>query len=136
MRRRRNHSPTHSAPVPEPVPVEAEKIIEEEHEIEAEENMMPFVIKNEDKIINYIKDKATKETLKSLSPLLEKLEEAVREQQAYQANPKIPAGPAGLSYEEQLKKLQDVSKDKIKEKELKVAERMLKLQARINNTRK
>lgn len=95
---------------------------------------MPFVLSHEDEIINYIKDKATKETLKSLAPLLEKLEEAVKQQEAYQSP--AAASPVTMNYDEQLKKLQETSVVKIKEKELKIAERMNKLQVRFGNIRK
>lgn len=135
MRRRINHRPKSPVPVPDPEPivVEAEAV-----EPEVVKDMMPFVISNEDEIINYIKDKATKETLKSLAPLLEKLEEAVKQQQAYQQAGTVSpaAGPVPVSYEDQLKKLQEVSAGRIKEKELKIAERMNKLQARFANMRK
>lgn len=134
MRRRINHRPKSPVPVPDPEPivVEAEAV-----ESEVVKDMMPFVISNEDEIINYIKDKATRETLKSLAPLLEKLEEAVKQQQAYQQSGTVSsAGPVPVSYEDQLKKLQEVSAGRIKEKELKIAERMNKLQARFANMRK
>jgi hypothetical protein len=117
-----------------------DELIDEENTILDQEDVMPFVITHEDEIINYIKDKATKETLKSLAPLLEKLEEAVKQQQAYQQATPVAAttaaSPIPLSYEDQLKKLQEASKGKIKEKELKIAERMNKLQARFANIRK
>jgi hypothetical protein len=133
MRRRINHRPKSPVPDPEPIVVETEAV-----EIEVVKDMMPFVISNEDEIINYIKDKATKETLKSLAPLLEKLEEAVKQQQAYQQAGTVSsaAGPVPVSYEDQLKKLQEASAGRIKEKELKIAERMNKLQARFANMRK
>lgn len=133
MRRRINHRPKSPVPDPEPIVVETEAV-----EIEVVKDMMPFVISNEDEIINYIKDKATKETLKSLAPLLEKLEEAVKQQQAYQQAGTVSsaAGPVTVSYEDQLKKLQEASAGRIKEKELKIAERMNKLQARFANMRK
>lgn len=135
MRRRINHRPKSPVPVPdsEPIVVETEAV-----ETEVVKDMMPFVINNEDEIINYIKDKATKETLKSLAPLLEKLEEAVKQQQAYQQAGTVSsaAGPVPVSYEDQLKKLQEASAGRIKEKELKIAERMNKLQARFANMRK
>lgn len=135
MRRRINHRAKSPAPVPdrEPIVVEVEPV-----EPEVVEDIMPFVISHEDEIINYIKDKATKETLKSLAPLLEKLEEAVKQQQAYQQAGTVSsaAGPVQMSYEDQLKKLQEVSAGRIKEKELKIAERMNKLQARFANLRK
>jgi hypothetical protein len=134
MRRRINHRLKSPVPDPEPiVVVETEAV-----ETEVVKDMMPFVISNEDEIINYIKDKATKETLKSLAPLLEKLEEAVKQQQAYQQAGTVSsaAGPVPVSYEDQLKKLQEASAGRIKEKELKIAERMNKLQARFANMRK
>jgi|GEM_PF-3427454 hypothetical protein len=153
MRRPINHrarTPVPNFPVPDPEPIikellaaedaileEDDTFLEEENEILEKEAVMPFVLSHEDEIINYIKDKATKETLKSLAPLLEKLEEAVKQQQAYQQpvaaahNPAVP-----MSYEEQLKKLQETSKGRIKEKELKITERMNKLQARFANIRK
>jgi hypothetical protein len=136
MRRRITHRAKTPAPVPdlEPIVIEVNPV---EPEVLEEEDIMPFVISHEDEIINYIKDKATKETLRSLAPLLEKLEEAVKQQQAYQqpiAAANNPAAP--MSYEEQLKKLQETSKGRIKEKELKIAERMNKLQVRFANIRK
>ncbi|MFP7655576.1 hypothetical protein [Chryseobacterium proteolyticum] len=143
MRRRINHRSSKPArtPYPAPVPIETEpvEIIESIQTIEpeiVEEDLMPFVITNEDEIINYIKEKATKETLKSLAPLLEKLEEAVKQQQAYQAAAPATGNPVAMTYEEQLKKLQEASTGKLKEKELKIAERMTKLQARFANIRK
>lgn len=102
-----------------------------------EEEVMPFVLRHEDEIIHYIRDKAIKETMKSLTPLLEKLEEAAKQQQAYEASetaPTVPATPA-MNYEEQLKHLQEASKAKVKEKEIKIAERMNKLNARFGNIR-
>lgn len=126
MRRRINHRARPSVPTP-PIVVEA-------IEPEVVEDIMPFVLTHEDEIINYIKDKATKETLKSLAPLLEKLEEAVKQQQAHQASSTTTLPT--MNYEEQLKKLQETSKEKIKEKEFKVAERMNKLQMRLANMRK
>ena len=143
MRRRINHRASAPArtPAPEPIPetIESIEFVESFETIEpeiVEEDLMPFVITNEDEIINYIKDKATKETLKSLAPLLEKLEEAVKQQQAYQAASSTTGNPVAMSYEEQLKKLQETSSGKVKEKELKIAERMNKLQIRFANMRK
>ncbi|ASW73006.1 hypothetical protein IQ37_09960 [Chryseobacterium piperi] len=141
MRRRIHHRASRPArtPAPDPIPVIMETIETIEPIVEpdiVEEDLMPFVISNEDEIINYIKDKATKETLKSLAPLLEKLEEAVKQQQAYQAATPVSGNPVAMTYEEQLKRLQDTSAGKVKEKELKIAERMVKLQARFANIRK
>lgn len=99
--------------------------------------MYSTILTREDEIIQYIKDKATKETLKSLAPLLEKLEEAVKQQQATISAPSANVlNTAVLNYEDQLKNLQEISKEKIKAKELKVAERLNKLQARIASIRK
>jgi hypothetical protein len=132
MRRRINHKKPISAPVSAPTPIVVEPI-----EPEVVEDIMPFVLKNEEEIINYIKDKAVKATLTSLTPLLEKLEQAVQEHQAYQANVAAEtAEPAPMDYEAQLKKLQESSMVKVKEKELKIAERMNKLQVRFANIRK
>ncbi|MDH6250311.1 hypothetical protein M2347_000038 [Chryseobacterium sp. H1D6B] len=121
-----------SKPVQETA-AEPEKIIPEEIEVELPaEDIMPFVISHEDEIINYIKEKATKETMKSLAPLLQKLEEAVKQQQQQQqAQPAATANSSALSYGDQLKSIQDISREKIKAKELKVAERINKLQIRI-----
>jgi len=103
-------------------------------EIEVEKNgpshdFMPLVLKEEDEIISYIKDKAVKETLKTLAPLLEKLEEAVKQQQSNN----LPASSSTPNFDsaEQLKRMQEASKDRIKMQELKVAEKVRKLQARI-----
>jgi len=111
-----------------PVPVAEPEVIENE--------IMPFVLRHEDEIIAYIKDKAVKETMKSLAPLLEKLEETVKQQQV----PPVPEPPPPpetpvMDYEEQLKKLQEASRAKVKEKELKIMERVNKLNTRLNNIR-
>lgn len=122
------------APVQQPVnPITEEQnpppIIEEE--------VMPFVLRHEDEIINYIKEKAIKETMKSLAPLLEKLEEAVKQQETAQVPDSIPPPPASsvMNYEEQLKQLQEASNAKVKEKEIKIMERMNKLNTRLGNIR-
>jgi len=136
MRRRINHKKPISAPASVSTPVVVEVVEPIEPEV-VEEDIMPFVLKNEEEIINYIKDKAVKATLTSLTPLLEKLEQAVQEHQAYQANAAAAtAEPAPMDYEAQLKKLQESSMVKVKEKELKIAERMNKLQVRFANIRK
>jgi len=119
------------APVPKtPVPVTEPEMVEKE--------IMPFVLRHEEEIINYIRDKAIKETMKSLAPLLEKLEEAVKQQESSQAQEAIPppqADPPMMNYEEQLKRLQEASTAKVKEKELKIMDRMNKLSARFGNIR-
>ncbi|RXM67248.1 hypothetical protein BOQ60_04900 [Chryseobacterium sp. CH1] len=101
-----------------------------------QQNQVPFpdILSREDEIIQYIKDKATKETLKSLAPLLEKLEEAVKQQQ--QITPSQPSTTSVINYDEQLKNLQEISKEKVKAQEIKVAERLSKLQAKLANIRK
>jgi aspartyl/asparaginyl-tRNA synthetase len=118
------------APVPQtPVPVTEPEMVEKE--------IMPFVLRHEDEIISYIRDKAVKETMKSLAPLLEKLEEAVKQQESAQtqiATQPPPETPV-MNYEEQLKKLQEASSAKVKEKELKIMDRMNKLNARFGNIR-
>lgn len=101
-----------------------------------DEIMASIIFTNEDEIIQYIKDKATKETMKSLAPLLEKLEEAVKQQQQISPPQSSIVNPTMVNYEEQLKSLQEISKEKIKAKELKVAERFNKLQIRMGNMRK
>lgn len=116
------------APAPQPpVPVTEPEMVEKE--------IMPFVLRHEDEIISYIRDKAVKETMKSLAPLLEKLEEAVKQHEAAPvpiAAPPPPETPV-MNYEEQLKKLQEASTAKVKEKELKIMERMNKLNTRLGN---
>ncbi|WP_213280165.1 hypothetical protein [Chryseobacterium indologenes] len=126
MRRRiRKKAPAHNPPLPVTDP----EIIEKE--------IMPFVLRHEDEIITYIKDKAIKETMKSLAPLLEKLEEAVKQQEIPQVQAATPAqaDPPMMNYEEQLKRLQEASTAKVKEKELKIMDRMNKLSARFGNIR-
>jgi len=112
-----------------PLPVTEPEIIEKE--------IMPFVLRHEDEIITYIRDKAIKETMKSLAPLLEKLEEAVKQQEIPQVQTATPAqaDPPMMNYEEQLKRLQEASTAKVKEKELKIMDRMNKLSARFGNIR-
>lgn len=102
------------------------------------EEIMPFVLRHEDEIITYIRDKAIKETMKSLAPLLEKLEEAVKQQETAPVADKTPSSPVPsvMNYEEQLKQLQEASNAKVKEKEIKIMERMNKLNARFGNIRK
>lgn len=116
------------APAPQPpVSVTEPEMVEKE--------IMPFVLRHEDEIISYIRDKAVKETMKSLAPLLEKLEEAVKQHEAAPvpvAAPPPPETPV-MNYEEQLKKLQEASTAKVKEKELKIMERMNKLNTRLGN---
>jgi len=92
-------------------------------------DFMPLVLKEEDEIISYIKDKAVKETLKTLAPLLEKLEEAVKHQQSNNLN--ASSATSNFDSGDQLKKMQEASKERIKMQELKVAEKVRKLQARI-----
>ncbi|CAD0220206.1 hypothetical protein [Chryseobacterium sp. JV274] len=127
MRRRtRKKAPAHKPPV----------LVTEPEIVEKE--IMPFVLRHEEEIINYIRDKAVKETMKSLGPLLEKLEEAVKQQESPQAQETIPppqADPPMMNYEEQLKRLQEASTAKVKEKELKIIDRMNKLSARFGNIR-
>lgn len=116
------------APAPRPpVPVTEPEMVEKE--------IMPFVLRHEDEIIAYIKEKAIKETMKSLAPLLEKLEEAVKQHDAAPAPVATPPPPETpvMNYEEQLKKLQEASTAKVKEKELKIMERMNKLNSRLGN---
>ena len=112
-----------------PIPVSEPEVVEKE--------IMPFVLRHEEEIINYIKDKAIKETMKSLAPLLEKLEEAVKQQDSAQVQAVTPDPPDTpvMNYEEQLKKLQEASTAKVKEKELKIMDRMNKLNARFGNIR-
>lgn len=94
------------------------------------DNLMPFVVNNEDEIISYIKQKATKETLKSLAPLLKKLEEAVKQLETN--NSPATINPQTIvNYDEQLKNVHESTMEKIRAKELKIAERMQKLQGRI-----
>ncbi|MDR6464519.1 hypothetical protein [Chryseobacterium sediminis] len=127
MRRRiRKKAPAHKPPLSVTEP----EIIEKE--------IMPFVLRHEDEIITYIRDKAIKETMKSLAPLLEKLEEAVKQQEIPQvqtAATPAQAEPPMMNYEEQLKRLQEASTAKVKEKELKIMDRMNKLSARFGNIR-
>ncbi|WP_292009111.1 hypothetical protein [Chryseobacterium sp.] len=105
---------------------------EEEKKLQEKQSDIPsFILSHEDEIIQYIKDKATRETLKSLAPLLEKLEEAVKQQQVNNSASVI--NPSAINYEEQLKHMHDVSKEKIKAKELKIAEKLIKIQSRITN---
>ncbi|MFP8894554.1 MULTISPECIES: hypothetical protein [Chryseobacterium] len=115
------------APAPQPpVPVTEPEMVEKE--------IMPFVLRHEDEIISYIRDKAVKETMKSLAPLLEKLEEAVKQHEAAPAPVAAPPPETPvMNYEEQLKKLQEASTAKVKEKELKIMERMNKLNTRLGN---
>lgn len=120
------------APKKVPVPRQPAAVTEPEM---VQEEIMPFVLRHEDEIISYIKEKAIKETMKSLAPLLEKLEEAVKQQQeespAAAPSSEIPA----MNYEEQLKKLQEASTAKLRQKEIKIVDRMNKLNARFGNLR-
>ncbi|AZA90301.1 Uncharacterised protein [Chryseobacterium nakagawai] len=120
---------------PKKVPVAQRPAAVTEPEM-VQEEIMPFVLRHEDEIVNYIKEKAIKETMKSLAPLLEKLEEAVKQQEA--APVPVTATPSELpsmNYEEQLKKLQEASTAKLRQKEIKIVDRMNKLNARFGNIR-
>ncbi|MDN3692080.1 hypothetical protein QWZ06_07325 [Chryseobacterium tructae] len=120
---------------PKKVPVAQRPAAVTEPEM-VQEEIMPFVLRHEDEIVNYIKEKAIKETMKSLAPLLEKLEEAVKQQET--APVPVAATPSELpsmNYEEQLKKLQEASTAKLRQKEIKIVDRMNKLNARFGNIR-
>jgi hypothetical protein len=121
------------APGKTPVPQPPNAVTEPEM---IQEEIMPFVLRHEDQIVNYIKEKAIKETMKSLAPLLEKLEEAVKQQEAAPAPAATtPAEVPAMNYEEQLKKLQEASTAKLRQKEIKIVDRMNKLNARFGNIR-
>lgn len=114
-----------------PIVIEVEPVAPE---IVEKEEVMSFVISHEQEIINHIKEKAVKETMNHLAPLLEKLEEAVRQQQAVQGA-QAASAPGGLipgSQEDRLKNLQEI----FRKKELKVAERLSQLQARFAGVRR
>lgn len=114
-----------------PIVIEVEPVAPE---IVEKEELMPFVISHEEEIINHIKEKAVKETMNHLAPLLEKLEEAVQQQQAAQ-EAQATSAPGGLvqaSQEDRLKNLQEI----FRKKELKVAERLSQLQARFAGVRR
>lgn len=121
--------------VPKKTPVAQRPAAVTEPEM-VQEEIMPFVLRHEDEIISYIKEKAIKETMKSLAPLLEKLEEAVKQQEAAPVpisttSSEVPV----MNYEEQLKKLQEASTAKLRQKEIKIVDRMNKLNARFGNLR-
>lgn len=107
-----------------PIVIEVEPVEKEE--------VMPFVISHEEEIIGYIKEKAVKETMSHLSPLLEKLEEAVKQQQANQEAQAAAGGLMIPGQEDRLKNLQET----FRKKELRVAERLNQLQARFAGIRK
>lgn len=114
-----------------PIVIEVEPVAPE---IVEKEELMPFVISHEEEIINHIKEKAVRETMNHLAPLLEKLEEAVQQQQAVQ-EAQAASAPGGLipgSQEDRLKNLQEI----FRKKELKVAERLSQLQARFAGVRR
>lgn len=112
-----------------PIVIEVEPV--EPQPVEKEE-LMPFVISHEEEIIGYIKEKAVKETMSHLSPLLEKLEEAVKQQQANQEAQAATGSLMISGQEDRLKNLQET----FRKKELKVAERLQQLQARFAGIRK
>lgn len=115
-----------------PIVIEVEPVAPE---IVEKEELMPFVISHEEEIINHIKEKAVKETMNHLAPLLEKLEEAVQQQQQAVQEAQAASAPGGLipgSQEDRLKNLQEL----FRKKELKVAERLSQLQARFAGVRR
>lgn len=121
--------------VPKKTPVPQRPAAVTEPEM-VQEEIMPFVLRHEDEIVNYIKEKAIKETMKSLAPLLGKLEEAVKQQEAAPAPvTTTPTEVPSMNYEEQLKKLQEASTAKLRQKEIKIVDRMNKLNARFGNIR-
>lgn len=92
------------------------KPLEESIKIDAE---------NEEKMISYIKEKALKAAMSDILPLLEKLQEAALQQSKNAPN------TAELSYEDQIKNMQDIAREKVKMREMKVHGKMKNLQARI-----
>ena len=89
------------------------------------EQIKAFFEEHKEELINEIKDKAVKATMETITPLLEKLQEASK-----QSAQEIVAD-AELSYEDQIKQLQTVAKEKMKMQELKIAEKMKLLQTKI-----
>ncbi|WP_294296566.1 hypothetical protein [uncultured Chryseobacterium sp.] len=131
MRRVLYHRTTPSGRVKNSPPIVIEVEPVEPQPVEKEE-VMPFVISHEEEIIGYIKEKAVKETMSHLSPLLEKLEEAVKQQQANQEAQATAGGLMISGQEDRLKNLQET----FRKKELRVAERLNQLQARFAGIRK
>ncbi|MFY1046120.1 hypothetical protein [Chryseobacterium sp. GP-SGM7] len=111
-----------------PITIDVEPV-EQQQVLLDKEAVMSFVINHEDEIITYIKDRAVKETLTHLSPLLQKLEEAVQQQQAHKQELQEATNKGGLApidHAERLKNLQE----SFKNKEIKVAKRLSQIQAR------
>ena len=89
------------------------------------EELAAIVHKNEEEIIADIKNKALKATLQALLPLLDKLEEASKQQAKEAAQNPI------INYENQLQRIQANAVEKMKLQEQRVQARMQALQHRI-----
>lgn len=84
----------------------------------------------EDEIIENITKKAIKATMTKLKPLLDKLEEAAKQQAQERAASQNNTTDA-LSYQEQIQNIQNAAKERIQLQELKISKRMQNLQSKI-----
>ena len=100
--------------------------------LEKEQSLTPFQLsdKQEEELIELLTKKAFKASMDKLKPLLDKLEEAAKQQAqeraAMNTNPNTP-----LTYQEQIQNLQQTAKEKIQMQELKINKRMQNLQSKI-----
>ncbi len=92
------------------------------------EELSEIVHKNEEEIIADIKNKALKATLTALQPLLDKLEEASKQQAIESSKNQNPV----LSYENQLERMQATALEKMKIQEQRIEARMKTLHNRMS----
>lgn len=90
------------------------------------EKVEKITLEAQEKIISEIKEKAIKATMAAIKPLLDKLEEASKQQPNNNTT-----NIMGLSPEDQIKKMQEAANDKMKMREVKIQEKMKSLQAKI-----
>jgi len=95
----------------------------------SEEGVIELTV--EELVQNLNDDTFTKKQLQSLAPVLEKLEDQLKKQEGVVTSANLFSPGTGLDYEDQLHKLQEISLEKVRAKEQKIAERMAKLQERL-----
>ena len=88
-----------------------------------------IIKENEATIIESITKKAVKATMEQLQPLLDKLEEASKQLD----QERNVTNNSNLNYEDQLLKMQNIAKDRLKQKELKIAKKVQDLQSKITS---
>ncbi|EDP96237.1 hypothetical protein U8527_09005 [Kordia algicida OT-1] len=92
------------------------------------QNLSEVISKNEDEIVEEIKTKAVKATMKAIRPLLDKLEEAAKQQSQEAQQSTNTATP---DFQSQMQMMQAAAREKMKMRELKVQAKMRNFQGKI-----